>query len=153
MKKVKTRHALLMSVTSLMICVSMLLGATFAWFTDSVTSGVNKIVAGNLDVELYHKTTSTTAADPGDDVDSATKLFVDAADPNAILWEPGAMSYETFTVKNVGSLALKYKMALTQSGYNTVDGTTKSLLDVIKVAEIESPTNFDRATLAAASTS
>ena len=152
MKKVKTRHALLMSVTSLMICVSMLLGATFAWFTDSVTSGVNKIVAGNLDVELYHKTTSTTVADPGDDVDSATKLFVDAADSNAILWEPGAMSYETFTVKNVGSLALKYKMALTQSGYNTVKGTTKSLLDVIKVAEIESPASFDRATLAAAFT-
>ena len=47
-----TRRALVLSVLSLLLCCSMLVGTTFAWFTDSVTSGKNKIVAGNLDIEL-----------------------------------------------------------------------------------------------------
>jgi len=51
-KKRTTKRALLLSALSLLMCVSMLVGSTFAWFTDSVTSGVNKIVAGNLDIEV-----------------------------------------------------------------------------------------------------
>ena len=47
-----TKRALLASILSVVLCVAMLVGSTFAWFTDSVTSGNNKIVAGNLDVEL-----------------------------------------------------------------------------------------------------
>lgn len=54
-KSKNTKRALLASVLSLILCVTMLIGSTFAWFTDSVTSGKNKIVAGNLDVELYAK--------------------------------------------------------------------------------------------------
>lgn len=137
----KTRHALVLSCISLMTCFAMLLGTTFAWFTDSVTSGVNRIVAGNLDVELYHKNTNTTTVDLGDKVDNVTTLFNAAADDNTILWEPGAMAYETFTVKNLGSLALKYQLAITQSGFNTVmepgetaTDTGRSLLDTILVA-------------------
>ena len=47
------RNALFTSIISLMLCVSMLVGTTFAWFTDSVVSGNNIIAVGNLDVELY----------------------------------------------------------------------------------------------------
>ncbi len=43
-----------MSVLALMLCLSMLVGTTFAWFTDSVKSGVNKIVAVILEVELEY---------------------------------------------------------------------------------------------------
>ena len=46
------RKALLASVLSVLLCAAVLVGSTFAWFTDSATSGNNKIVAGNLDVEL-----------------------------------------------------------------------------------------------------
>ena len=133
----KTRHALVLSCISLMTCFAMLLGTTFAWFTDSVTSGVNRIVAGNLDVELYHKNTNTTTVDPGDKVDNVTTLFNAAADDNGKLWEPGAVAYETFTIKNVGNLALKYQLSLVNGGNNTVKDTTYSLLDVIKVGVIE----------------
>ena len=52
MKKHQTRRALLLSALSLLLCMSMLVGTTFAWFTDSVTSGRNMIAAGNLDVVL-----------------------------------------------------------------------------------------------------
>ena len=51
-RKNVTRSALLTSVLSLLLCVSMLVGTTFAWFTDTVVSGVNTIASGNLDVEL-----------------------------------------------------------------------------------------------------
>ena len=139
-KKV-TRRALLMSVTSLLICISMLLGTTFAWFTDEVTSGVNKIVAGNLDVELEHVNTPGGTAES---VSGDTKLFNVSADQNKILWEPGAMAYEVFTVKNVGTLALKYNMRLNAIGNNFVveagqtTATQRSLLDVLRVAVVDS---------------
>ena len=40
------RNALVTSILSLLLCVSMLVGTTFAWFTDEVVSGVNTIAAG-----------------------------------------------------------------------------------------------------------
>ena len=53
-RKNATRSALLTSIISLLLCVSMLVGTTFAWFTDEVKSGTNLIAAGNLDVEVYN---------------------------------------------------------------------------------------------------
>ena len=75
-----TRRALVLSLLSLLVCCSMLVGTTFAWFTDSVTSGNNHIVAGNLDVELYYK---LEADADWAQVTSETELFDDEA-----LWEP-----------------------------------------------------------------
>ena len=51
-RKNTTRNALVMSVLSMLLCVSMLVGTTFAWFTDEVVTGMNTIAAGNLDIEL-----------------------------------------------------------------------------------------------------
>lgn len=133
-KKV-TRKALLMSITSLLICISMLLGTTFAWFTDEVTSGVNKIVAGNLDVKLEHSVNGTSFSEVTADT---TDLFQTAA--SGILWEPGAMAMETFKVTNVGNLTLKYQFninQLTEAYYSKVtwdNGTNYyDLTDVIKM--------------------
>ena len=52
MNKKSTKRALLTSIVSLVLCCTMLIGTTFAWFTDTVTSAGNKIQAGNLDVAL-----------------------------------------------------------------------------------------------------
>ncbi|MBO5014297.1 MAG: hypothetical protein J6C92_00655 [Bacteroidaceae bacterium] len=122
-KQKSTKRALLLSALSLLMCVSMLIGSTFAWFTDSVTSGNNKIIAGNLDVELYHS--DKTATD--EKVSDTTKLFDDVT-----LWEPGAMVWEKLTVKNLGSLALKYTLTVNVSDVSIVNG--KSLADVLQVA-------------------
>ncbi len=138
-KAKNTKRALLASVLSMMLCMAMLVGSTFAWFTDSVTSGKNKIVAGNLDVELYHTNGNGTE----EKVDGATNLFVNA-DGSAIKWEPGVMVYENFTVKNVGSLALKYKLTMNVGDYNTVKDTDKSLKDVLKVAVLNEAFTGDR---------
>jgi len=125
--KKQTRRALWMSVVSLILCCTMFVGTTFAWFTDSVSSMNNVITAGNLDVELTH--TNDSVAD--EDVQNTEKLFKDVT-----LWEPGVVAYETLTVKNAGTLALKYQLAL-----NFVsDGATpegKTLADALQIGVID----------------
>ena len=131
--KTATRRAMLLSLTSLLICAAMLVGTTFAWFTDSVSSGTNRIIAGNLDVELTHQTSGMAAATP---VGNTTELF-QTAYGDAMLWEPGAMAYETFTVSNVGTLALKYQLNLTELAYNNVRwGTAAETYDLTQVVRI-----------------
>ena len=139
-KSKNTKRALLASVLSVMLCVVMLIGSTFAWFTDSVTNGKNKIVAGNLDVELYH----TNGSVSNEKVQADTKMFVNN-DGSDILWEPGVMVYENLTVKNVGSLALKYCLKINAVAFNTVKDTDKSLMDVLKVAILDDAFTGDRA--------
>lgn len=119
-KKV-TRRALFTSVISLILCCAMLMGTTFAWFTDSVTSGLNTINSGNLDVELM--------AD-GKKVDANTKLFDDVE-----LWEPGMVVYENLQVVNAGTLALKYQLSLNFGNENDLYG--HKLSEVLKVALID----------------
>jgi 16S rRNA (adenine1518-N6/adenine1519-N6)-dimethyltransferase len=112
----------------------MLIGTTFAWFTDSVTSGRNVIQSGNLDVTLDYYNVQSKKFEP---VDENVKLFNDAA-----LWEPGYTEVAYLKVDNAGSLALKYKLAV--NVYNELDGINKagetfSLSDhlVFKVVEID----------------
>ena len=126
-----TKRALFSSVIALLVCFTMLLGTTFAWFTDSVSSGINKIQSGTLDAELiyvnsYNGTPETVNAD--------TKIFMDInGDP--ILWEPGAFASGRFEVVNQGTLALKYQLKLIyDNATETPDG--KTLADVLSVYAI-----------------
>lgn len=114
MKKNSTKRSLLASVLALVMCVSMLVGTTFAWFTDTASTGVNKIQAGTLDVALEMK------GNDGNWVTAEGKTLqfkVNGQIPAAgtqILWEPGC-TYELpeLRVVNKGNLALKYKIAIT----------------------------------------
>ena len=107
-----TKRALLGSVMAMVLCMAMLVGATFAWFTDTASTGVNKIQAGNLDVALEMKDASGNWVS----AEGKTLDFVKAADAKgeAILWEPGC-TYElpALQIRNNGNLALKYKVAIT----------------------------------------
>jgi|GEM_PF-2264576 len=122
-----TKKSLVLSVVALLLCVSMLVGTTFAWFTDSVTSGTNKITAGNLDLDVLHTNAHITQAQS---IQDSTDLFTDI-NGSAMCWEPGAVSYEIFTVKNLGELALKFKLSMNITDYNMLDGHT--LKEVLKV--------------------
>ena len=108
-----TKRALLTSVMALVMCVVMLVGTTFAWFTDTVSTGVNKIQAGNLNVAL-----EMWNGEKWIDAENQTLQFkVNGAIPaegTQILWEPGC-TYELpkLRVVNNGNLALKYKVAIT----------------------------------------
>lgn len=135
MTKTKTAKALLASVLALVLCLSMLIGTTFAWFTDSVVTGMNTIAAGNLDVELYHSNAVVT----DEQVKTSTKLFMNLqGDP--ILWEPGVVSYENLRVTNAGDLALAYQLAINTANENFVvdeTGAQYGLSQVLKVGVVE----------------
>ena len=114
-----TKRALLTSVMALVMCVVMLVGTTFAWFTDTASTGVNKITAGNLHVEIQNK--------EGTKIENLEWVAKDGRAQDAILWEPGATYTLTpFKIANTGKLALKYKMVVTG-----LDGDA-DLLRVIK---------------------
>ena len=107
-----TKRALLGSVMAMVLCLAMLVGATFAWFTDTASTGVNKIQAGNLDVVLEMQ----NADGKWVSAEGKTLDFVKAADAKdeAILWEPGCTyTLPELRVVNNGNLALKYKVAIT----------------------------------------
>ena len=128
-----TKRALLTSVMALVMCVVMLVGTTFAWFTDTASTGVNKIQAGNLDVELWYK--NTKDSDFNKVIDNSTEVFKDGT-----LWEPGHVEYVVLKIRNAGSLALKYKLGINiadeKSSTNVYDKVLK-LSDCIKFAVID----------------
>ena len=127
-----TKRALLTSVMALVMCVVMLVGTTFAWFTDTASTGVNKIVSGNLKVDII-------GANSDDHIEKLnfTKKGVTTDAGATILWEPGCRYLtEGFRIANKGNLALKWKAEINKD--NIVNGkvvdTAKngvSLLDVI----------------------
>ena len=111
--KKATKRALLTSITALAMCVVMLVGTTFAWFTDTATANVNKIQAGNLDVALEM---FDTAQNKWVTAEGKTLNFVKAAggESQAILWEPGAeYKLPELRVVNNGNLNIKYKVEVT----------------------------------------
>ena len=104
-----TKRALLGSVMAMVLCMAMLVGATFAWFTDTASTGVNKIQAGKLDVALEMKEGDSWVSAEGKTLD-----FVKAAAGEQVLWEPGCTyTLPELRVVNNGNLALKYKVAIT----------------------------------------
>ena len=152
MKLKSKKSALLLSFTSLLLCFAMLAGSTFAWFTDTATTGVNKIVAGNLKVDIVDAT-NTDKSLTGDNgkllwtqkVVSEGGGALEAVTTEGLpLWEPGVTFLtQGFKIKNGGNLALKWKMAINKE--NVENGKvgsevapSKSLLDVIDFSVVKS---------------
>lgn len=134
-----TKKALFISTCALLFSMLMMAGSTFAWFTDSVSSGTNTITTGKLDVQLLHTNQYVTTAK---EVGQNTLLFTDEKG-KSIDWEPGAVAYENFTVKNSGDLALNYRLALNLNNANTIADTNKSLKDVLKVKVVKGDVTAD----------
>ena len=128
MKKNTTKRSLLASVLALVMCVTMLVGTTFAWFTDSASTAVNKIESGTLHVDIVDK--------DGNSLDGKTLSFRDVNKNADILWEPGAtFALDSFRIVNTGKLALKYKVII-----NGVNGNTKLLEAIdffVKIGDAE----------------
>ena len=125
-----TKRALLTSALALLMCVAMLIGATFAWFTDTASTGVNKIQAGNLDLEVQYR---TTANGEWKTLDNATDLF----GAEGTLFEPGHTRVVELKIKNAGNLALKYKIGMnviSETAGTNKDGKPYKLSNYLKVA-------------------
>ena len=130
MKKNTTKRSLLASVLALAMCVTMLVGTTFAWFTDSASTSVNRIQAGTLNVDIVDES--------GDSLDGKSLSFRNVAGETNIFWEPGATFFtQGFKIVNEGDLALKYKVVV--SG---LTGDAK-LLEAIDFAFVTDSTKKD----------
>ena len=107
-----TKHALIVSIMAMLLCVAMLVGTTFAWFTDTASTAVNKIQAGTLDIALEMKDENGNWVN----AERQTLSWKKAAGVPAgeqVLWEPGC-TYELpeLRIVNKGNLALKYKIVI-----------------------------------------
>ena len=110
-----TKRALLTSVMALVMCVVMLVGTTFAWFTDTASTGVNKIQAGNLDVQLLMRDADGAYVNIGDSqqvIFGGANSLVAQNNNQDTLWEPGKTQVAYLAVRNAGNLALKYNILL-----------------------------------------
>ena len=140
MTKTNSKKALLSSAFALVLSVAMLIGTTFAWFTDTASTAVNKIQAGNLDIELEYSKNFTEWKK----VNDTTKVFEDSTQ-----WEPGRTEVVYLRVKNAGTLALKYTLGI----YNLYNSTGKNVLgnkyslsDYVKLGAAEADAAYaDRA--------
>jgi len=125
--KRNTRSALISSVLALFLCFTMLIGTTFAWFTDSVTSAGNKIMSGTLvvDLELLDK-------------DGNWNSIKENKDPifNYDKWEPGYTDVKILKIENEGTLALKWKAKFVS------ENELSALADVIDVYVYPSATEL-----------
>ena len=125
--RTSVKRSLFVSAIALTLTAALLIGSTFAWFTSTASTGVNKIESGNLKVDII-----------GADSDShIEKLnFTKAATTDAeadeeILWEPGGRYLtEGFRIANKGNLALKWK-AQVNKGTTAANEGNFDLLDVI----------------------
>ena len=117
MSKKNTKKALLASIISVLVCTAMLIGTTFAWFTDSVSTGKNTIKSGSLSVDLVDENGSSLEGK------ALNWVTADNRGQEKILWEPGATyKLQPFKVVNSGDLALEYKIVI-----NGVEGNAKLL--------------------------
>ena len=138
-----TKRALFLSAMSLLLCAAMLIGTTYAWFTESVSSVNNVITGGNLDVELYWTTT------PADDtswkaVDADTNVFKEDT-----LWEPGHTEVVYLKVVNEGTLSLKYQLGVnvvSEKAGTNVANEQFLLSNYIKYAVLGEVEEFDTRT-------
>ena len=131
-----TKRALISSVLSLFLCFAMLLGTTFAWFTDTVSSEGNVIQTGKLKVAFEWADGAT---------DPANTTWTDASE-GAIFdyanWEPGYTEARHLKVTNVGTLALNYQMRIVANG---VVSDLADVIDVYYFAEDKALTRGDLA--------
>ena len=152
------KSALLMSFTSLLICFAMLVGSTFAWFTDTATTGVNKIVSGKLKVDLVAAEADADGKYPsltGKDgkllwtqkVVSGSNETLKAVETEGLpLWEPGVnFLTQGFKIANKGNLALKWKVEVNK-GTTADNAGGYDLLDVIDFYVVTETTATDEPT-------
>ena len=117
-----TKRALLVSVMAMVICFTMLLGTTFAWFTDNEVVENNVIAAGTLDVVL-----------------TAEKVNLNNV-------EPGYVHIQKVNIKNAGTLAFNYKLVLDRT--ETPADPAKDLAEVVEVYYVTGDkTGADRTTI------
>ncbi len=138
-KRHSTEKMLILSLLSLFLIMALLVGTTFAWFTDSVTSNNNVIKSGKLDVELYYQKQGQTEWTK---VTSSTNMFLENA-----MWEPGHTEVIRLKIVNEGNLAFNYQLGVGinyELGSKNSKGEDVFLSDNIKYGIIKGDSIYTR---------
>jgi predicted ribosomally synthesized peptide with SipW-like signal peptide len=140
MKQKSAKLAFVASILSLVLCFTMLVGTTFAWFTDSATSQNNVIKSGTLDVELYYQRVGESSWSK---VTESTNIFSENGS-----WEPGYAEVIKLKIVNAGNLALKYRLGVNvvdETGSVNVSGENFKLSDYIRYGIVDGANDYTRA--------
>ncbi len=151
-KKRSLKATLLMAIMTLVVCISMFAGTTFAWFTDSISSTSNIIKAGNLDAQLlmHNGTDYVDISNSSKPIFGENSLIAEWEDVN-IEWEPGKTQIVYLGVKNAGSLSFKYNVLVdvvdgglaSALKYAIIDGATKADADALGLKKWNDILNVD----------
>ena len=154
-RKTQLKKALWGSVTSLVLCMMMLVGTTFAWFTSTASTGVNTVQAGQLEVQMsyaHEKNPSDGTDRAWGEVKSETNLFKTISDGTtenpSDNWQPGTAKYVQLKVQNSGNLDLKYRLGISipeETGSINNDNNVFKLSDYLKVAVLDGAQYFNTA--------
>ena len=112
-----SKRALLLSALAIVLCIAMLIGTTYAWFTDTASTAVNRIQSGSLKVGIIDM--------QGNSLEGKQLKWqaADGREQDEILWEPGCTYFlQPFQIQNQGNLALEYKITV-----NGISGDNKLL--------------------------
>ena len=119
------KKSIIMCGVSMALCVGMFAGATFAWFTDSVSNAGNKINSGTLDIEATVQENDPNGTewagfvdprDPNNELEVTWGAARDlAGEPNVPFindesFEPDGWNAKLITVYNKGDLPAKIKI-------------------------------------------
>lgn len=123
MKAVK--RSIILCALSLVLFVALLVGSTFAWFSDSITNSGNTITAGNLTAQWSYRTLNddTAAYEP---VSEELALF-----PADTVWQPGEPHGYDFKVENTGSVDFEWELTIDLA--DTAGESQNNLTDVLVV--------------------
>ena len=135
----KRKVGIIGNIVAIIVCLAMLMGTTFAWFTDTETNSGNVIKSGTLNVEAYF-------AKGTEDPANANWINLEGENSQAVYnydkWEPGYVSARHFKIANEGSLAFKYKLVIVPNG------AVSALAEVIDVYYVNPAVQLsDRANL------
>ena len=154
-RKTQLKKALWGSVISLLLCMMMLVGTTFAWFTSTASTGVNTVQAGRLEVQMsyaHEKNPSDGTDRAWGEVKPETNLFKTISNGTtenpSDNWQPGTAKYVQLKVQNSGNLDLKYRLGISipeETGSINNDNNVFKLSDYLKVAVLDGAQYFNTA--------
>jgi len=143
-KKNTTKRALIMSLLALLLCVSMLVGSTYAWFTDSVSSNGNRIVAGKLEIDLLmDKEANNNYVSIADGTGDIFDVAAEATNSPKTLWEPGKTQIVYLKVENKGTLDLRYNVMLNITDNGLAGALEYAIIDGAKATDLAPATSWD----------
>ena len=128
------KSKIFIAILVVVLCLSVCIGLTYAYFTDSAKSSGNKIQAGNLklDLQLYDKVNGWQSIKNSED-----PIF------NYEKWEPGYVDAKLLKIENLGDLAMQWEAKLVST--EAVSAFANAIEVYVKTSDSEFAYPVDRA--------